>query len=423
MWSNAQKDEGMKGVPMEKTEKAAVISAAGSAIFAGVLLFLAVLLHSVNFFAGGFLAVSRSVTGFLVAAGIRLSRKHTVNFSSGLYKLENLVVTAIGTLVIFGGYQLGKVVFLRMKTGDVLMTGSEIGIPALLSASLVAFMMSVYKNRVGKEENSPSLCADGRHSLIDGAAMFVIALGVGLSTLGLRAADYVAALLVALLVIFDGGRIVVDGIKVLLDASVERSLLDEVERIVRRDPSVRDVQEVAGRNSGSYRFFFLKLVPVQNEVQAIATLTGDLKTRIRKEIRNTDEVSIEYSTERDCRRNVAVPLDNGGFYRGSELTGALFIAMFDIDTQEGKTFHVRTIPNPFRGSEGGDGVRLAVMVARQGVDAFVVGEPLKDRDVRYTLEAYGIDVLFVSVENGRSDLEAILRGAAKRLEKAEGSPS
>jgi len=210
---------------MERTEKAAVISGVAAAVFAVFLLSAAVFWHSVTFFAGGMLTVSRSVTGFLVAAALRLSKKHTISFSSGLYKLENLAVTVIGLLLLFGAYELGRLVFFRMRSGEPVMEWSGAGIIALLIATVMGLILGIYKENIGRKENCPSISADARHSFIDAAAMFIIASGVYLAARGLNSADYAAALLVAAVVFWNGGRIAIDGVRVLLDASVETGLL------------------------------------------------------------------------------------------------------------------------------------------------------------------------------------------------------
>jgi cation diffusion facilitator family transporter len=404
---------------MERTEKTAILSGAACAVFAIFLLAMAVSWHSIAAFVGGILTVSRAVTGFLVAAGIRLSRKHTENFNLGLYKLENLVVTVIGILVLFGAYELGKIALFRLHAGVPLMTGSEKGIPVLISAALIAAVIALFKNRIGKKDNCPSLRADGRHSFIDAVAMLIIAVGVGLSAAGLRGADSVAALLVALVVFWGGGQITIDGIRVLLDASVERSVLDKVEKIVRDDPRIRDVLEIGGRNSGSHRFLTLKLVPARYDLQAAAAITKDLRERIMGEIKNADEVCIEYGLSPVDRQNVAVPLDGEGFYAGSAFTGAPRFAILDVDTAGWSVLRKRIIENPFAGTGPKDAINLAVMLARLGVDAVVVAEPLKDKDVQHTFDAYGTGLLFAPQGSGQSDMGAVLRDAAKKPGDAE----
>jgi cation diffusion facilitator family transporter len=405
---------------MEKTERAAVISGIAAAVFAAFLLYVAVFWHSVAFFAGAMLTVSRSVTGFLVAATLRLSKKRTVSFSSGLYKLENLIVTIIGFLIIFGAYELGRLVLFRMRAGEPVMGWSDMGILALLIATVMGLVLGIFKDKIGKKENCPSLRADARHSFIDAAAMFVIASGVSLAALGLPFADYVAALLVALVVCWNGGRIAIDGIRVLLDASVETDLLEEVGRIARSDPRIRNVVETGGRNSGSRRFFALKLVPLQHDIHVTAAITKDLKEKIRHAISNTDEVSIEYVTEADGTQNLAIPLDGEGRYSSSGLSGAPGLAIVNTDMISRKTIRRRTIANPYTGKDLRDGIRTAVMLARQGIDAVILPGPPDEKDVRYTLEAYGIHLLFAPAAGGRDDMQAVLRDATEGPVDVEG---
>lgn len=408
---------------MEKTEKVAVISGITAAVFAALLLLAAAFWHSVAFLAGGILTLSRSVTGFLVAAALRLSRRHTVNFSSGLYKLENLVVTVIGLLILWGAYELGRLAIFKMRAGEPVMEWSDAGIIALLIATVMGLVLGVFKDRLGKNENCPSLRADARHSFIDAAAMFVIALGVGLASFGICFADYVAALLVAVVVFWNGGRIAIDGVRVLLDASVETGLLEEVGRIARGDPRIRSVVETGGRNSGSRRFFALKLVPFQYDVIVTAAITEDLKAKIRKAIRNTDEVSIEYVTKPGGTETTAIPMDGEGHYSGAGLGGARILVILEADMAGRKIIRKRTIQNPYAGKELRNQIQTVVMLARQGAEAAILPALPEEKDVCHTLDAYGVRLLYAPPAVGLQDLGEILRNAAERpAVQEEGRP-
>ncbi len=403
---------------MERTERTVIITATLSALFAVALLLLAVRFRSVSFLAGGLLTVSRVVTGFLVAAGIRLSKRHTEHFRSGLYKLENLVATGIGILILVGAYELGLFVFTRMKTGEVLMTEPGKAIPVLLFASILAFAVAMFKNRVAKQENCPSLMADARHSAVDSAAMFIIALGVGVSAAGIHAADLAAALIVSLIAFISGGRITINGIKVLLDASIEKDILEEIKTIIREDPRIRDIAEVSGRNSGSYRLIFLKLVPYQYDVQAASGITDDLKKKIRGRIRNIDDISIEYGQERGDRKYVAIPLDETAKSIGDNLFGAADFAVIDIDMAHRSVIAKRIVKNPFTGERPGDEVRLAVLLARQGVDAIIFRGTSQGGDAAQTLEAYGVDLLPWTQKAAEADIETVALGSMEKLQSS-----
>jgi len=398
---------------MERTEKAAVISGVAAAVFAVFLLSAAVFWHSVTFFAGGMLTVSRSVTGFLVAAALRLSKKHTAGFSSGLYKLENLAVTVIGLLLLFGAYELGRLVLFRMHSGEPVMEWSDAGVIALLIATVMGLILGIYKEKVGRKENCPSISADARHSFIDAGAMFIIASGVYLAARGLNSADYAAALLVAAVVFWNGGRIAIDGIRVLLDASIETGLLEEARSIAENHPGVRSVIEVDGRNSGSRRFFALKVIPREHDVHVTAGLTRDLRERIRAGIRNADEVTVEYVAEVQGAETemVAIPLDGRGLYPASGFAGASAFAILEADRANRRILRRRTMASPHTGTDLRDRILSAVMLARQGVKAVIVPAQPEEKDVGYTFEAYGIRLLQVPSTGGRTDPDEIVREA------------
>ena len=149
---------------MERTERTVIITASLSALFAGALLFLAAYFRSVSFLAGGILTVSRVVTGFLVAIGIRLSKRHTERFKSGLYKLENLVATGIGILIFVGAYELGWLVLLRARTGEVLMTEPGKAIPTLCISPGLSGCNIQEQSREGGELPQPyGRCTAFRH--------------------------------------------------------------------------------------------------------------------------------------------------------------------------------------------------------------------------------------------------------------------
>lgn len=405
---------------MERTERTAIATSSLSALFAGVLLFLAVHFHDVSFLAGGILTISRVVTGFLVAAGIRLSKRHTERFKSRLYKLENLVATVIGILILVGAYELGRLVLFKARTGEALITGPGKAIPTLLFASLLALAVSMFKKKVAKEENCPSLMADSQHSVVDAAAMFVIALGVAISAAGIQVADLAAALIVSAVVFVSGGRIAIDGIKVLLDASIEKDILEEIKKIIREDPRIRDIVEASGRNSGSYRFLFLKLVPYQYDVQVTAGITDDLKKKIQGRIKNIDDISIEYGPEKGDRKNVAIPLNDNGYSIGSELFGAESFAIFDIDLVHRRIISKSIVKNPFAGKVPGNDVRLAVLLARQGVDVLIFEGTLRKGDAVQTLEAYDVDLLPWTQAATTVDIEAMALESMENLKSAEG---
>jgi hypothetical protein len=66
--------------------------------------------------------------------------------------------------------------------------------------------------------------------------------------------DPIAAINVAVFIVRAGWGIMVSGMRVLLDASIDRRTLDTIRSTILRDPAVVDVKEILGRTSGGYVF-------------------------------------------------------------------------------------------------------------------------------------------------------------------------
>ena len=282
------------GAPgMQSTLRAAAISGAACAVFAIFLWVFVAIEPSLVLIVGASLTTSRAVTGFLVVAGVRLSRRHTRTFPEGLYKLENLLALVIGLLIAVGAYELGRYAFSAVLEGSYLIPDPGQSLVYIGVATVLSLALGVYKLRVARLQDCVALRADAGHSFVDFAAGAMLCAGLALDLAGVPIADSVAAVVVAVCILWAGGSIAYQAVRVLLDASVERGVLDEVREIAAADPRVREVLEVDGRNSGSFRFLTLRLATVTDDVAQAEAVAASVKAAVRARIRNVDEVVVE----------------------------------------------------------------------------------------------------------------------------------
>lgn len=277
---------------MRRCELTALSSAAVCGLFAVALLILAETRPHFSIVAAVFTG-GRAVTGLLVYAGLRLSRRRTDAFAEGLYKLENLVAVAIGALVIVAAWELGKYAASAFAAGRDLLPAPLESVPYLLVAAVLAAALGAAKVVVARADGCPSLRADAWHSILDAVGLSLMTVGAVLAGLGVQRADELVALLACAILFATGARIVFGGLKVLLDASVEGSVLSDVERVVSADPRVARVVEVAGRNAGSYRLLTVRLTPRTAEVAAAEALCDDLRQALREQIPNVGDLVVE----------------------------------------------------------------------------------------------------------------------------------
>ena len=288
---------------MQRSTRAAAVSGAACAAFAAVLWICVAFAPSTALFVGASLTTSRAVTGFLIVAGIRFSRRRTRVFSHGLYKLENLIAVIIGLMIVIGAYELGRYSVVSAIAWRDLVPEAAWPLVFTMVGAALALTLGVYKSRVARAEDCVALRADAGHSFVDFAAQAVFCVGLSLDLLGVPIADAVAATVVSISIMWAGGSIAYPGLKVLLDASVERSVLTQVREIAAADPRVTRVFEVDGRNSGSFRFLTLRLATATDDVEEAEVVAADLKAAIRAQIRHVDDVVVELA---------AAPEDQGG---------------------------------------------------------------------------------------------------------------
>ena len=117
----------------------------------------------------------------------------------------------------------------------------------------ISAIFSRYELKIALEVGSPSLVADARHVTTDLLASAVILVGIISTYLGWPVDRYVA-LLVAVLVARIGVEILVDTVKVLLDATLEYQTLDGIRKILESREEVKEVLTIGGRSSGRFKF-------------------------------------------------------------------------------------------------------------------------------------------------------------------------
>ena len=284
---------GGSAAAMRRTQRAATISGAVCAVFAVTLWAFVVVEPSVVLVVGAALTTSRAVTGFLVVAGVGLSRRHSRTFPEGLYKLENLLALGIGLLIAVGAYELGRYALSAAVAGSDLIPLPGQSLIFIAVATALSLGLGVYKLRVARAQGCVALRADAGHSFVDFLAGAVLCVGLALDIAGVPLADTVAAVVVAACILWAGGSIAYQAVRVLLDASVERSVLDEVREIAAAEPGVAGVLDVTGRNSGSFRFLTLRLVTESGDVMQAEETADQVKAAVRARMPNVDEVVVE----------------------------------------------------------------------------------------------------------------------------------
>jgi cation diffusion facilitator family transporter len=322
-----------------------------------------------------------------VLVGLVISKRKTRTFPFGLYKVENLVSIIIAMLILAAGYEIAK----EAIAGSVGPVAAEwwtlLGVGLTMVVPLV---WSRYELRVGKAANSPSLMAEARHYQTDVLSSSIVFFSVALSALGLGL-DRVGALLIVPFIAKSSWDLMVDGMKVLLDASLDAETLDQVRSIIESFPGVKEVKSVVGRNSGRYRFLQADIVVRTGDLEKAHQLSEQLDRAIREGVSNVERVVIHYEPQVKSSLIYAVPLSDARGTVSEHLGKASYFALVELKADDGSLVRQEIVVNPYQALEKQKGLRVARMLVDQGTDVLLVRENLEGKGPSYVLADGGVE--------------------------------
>ncbi len=381
----------------DKTEEVAVVSTLVSLGLSGLKFLVYGLTGSVAMLADAVHSFTDSFTSALVLLGIHISKRKSATFPYGLYKVENLVSMFVSFAIFYAGYEI---LMEALKPSTVRLHNSWIAALMALFSVFVSWGLSVYKLKVGRKYNSPSLIADGYHSRSDALSSIVVLLGI------LFGIDRIAAIVVVILVVRAGFEPLIDSLKVLLDASIEPELLIKVKELLESDPRVVRVKSLKGRNSGRYRFIEAVIELNVHSLDFAHKVSEELESRIKAEIPNVDQVLIHYEPSQRKECIFAIPVvSKEGSTISDHFSGAPFFMI--VRTHEGKVTSTEIVENPFTDLERHRGPSVGKMLAELGVTCVIVrSEP--PGGSRFVLEGMGIEMITTDENDPMRAVEKIL---------------
>jgi cation diffusion facilitator family transporter len=378
---------------MDPAEKAEGIDVIASIFMAVGMILIASMSHSVSVLAEGIDTCVDVIASLSVMIGLRLSKRHSKDFPNGLYKLENLVAMAIGILILFSAYELARESISKLAAGGKNPINQPwVAMATMAMVVIITGALAWYKGVIGKRVNSPSLLADSRHSWTDTIASAAVILGVGLQAAGVPYIDSIVALVIVAVLAWSGAQVIVDGMKVLLDASIEKDILDQARSLAGADPDVRRVVKVEGRNSGSYRFLHLTIVTDIEDLKDADAVAERVRKTLVEKIQNIEQVVIDYVAEEAALTSCAIGLAEDGTI-ASGLADASAFSLCCVDPADPAVKERSAWLDPYTSASEGREIRLAVALAQRGVQVLVLGGELPEDSPHYLLEANGVRIV------------------------------
>ena len=381
-------------------------------------LFLAVLKSVLAFFSGS-LAITASaidsgtdaVASLLIYGGVKLSTRKTRSFPMGLYKLENVASVVVAIFIFIAGYEIVREICSPVGSSPHI---SLISIVLLFAAAVATLFFGQYAITIGRRTESPTLIAEGRHRQVDVLSSAVVLVSITLSYFGIHldfygiTIDQIGAALVLVFIVRAGWELLSDGMRVLLDASIEPATLDRIRTIIKTEPLVSKIKSLTGRNAGRFRFIEATITIRTENLERAHQITVDIERNIRGRIPHIEKVIIHYGPRERSHDRVAVPLgDEHG--RVSEHFGeAPYFGIVHIRRKDHFIEKKKIVENPHRSVETAKGIRVAEWLIQQGVDHVGMKEDVSHKGPGYVLANGGVKIHILTAGQADQAIDEII---------------
>ena len=348
---------------------------------------IAVISHSFALTATAVDCVVDAVAALVLWLGLRLSERKTAAFPYGLYKIENLLQVVIALLIFIASFEIVRQAFAAgRRTPDI---------DALVIAGVVVTIVATwaygwYAMSWGKRVSSPALVADGKHRQTD-VLSTSLALVAVLSTYAGFNIDRVAAFVILGFAVYSGWGLLVSGMKVLLDASVDAKTLAEVDGILAEEALVERVDALAVRSAGRYVFLEATLRLRTDDLLKAHAASEHLETQIRAAIPAMERVSLHMEPRRRDVLRVAVPLASTTGEISDEFGEAPQFGLAEVRTADGQVLRQKIVENPHRAIEKQKGILVAEWLVGHGIDMLITVREV-NRGPSYVLREAGVEM-------------------------------
>ena len=328
------------------------------------------------------------LTAIGVLIGLRLSTRKSKAFPYGLYKLENVVTVVLAGMTFFTAYEIARDALFtptRQATVDPWMLGG------VVVAAVIPLVFSHFELRAGRAANSPALIADAKEYRVH-----VFTTGTVFAALLAQRFDLpldrVAALIIVVAIAKTGWDLLLDGMRVLLDASLDTETLLQIREIITAEPAVAELKWVTGRNAGRFRFVETEVVLRIRDLEKAKLVTRRIEAQIRQAVPYLERVLIHAEPMERTHLCYAVPLVDPGGILSDHFGEAPYFALVTMDLADGTIEEQRILANPYVQEEKAKGIRVAEWLVKHKVDQVWLKESLQGKGPVYVFGDAGVEM-------------------------------
>lgn len=342
--------------------------------------------------------------------GVKISERKSESFPLGLYKVENLASIVISFLLFLTAYEI----VLEAVRGEAMPINYQGWVLYAVAAIIpLPYLFGSFQIKVGERTGSPSLIADGVQHKADVLTSSLVFLALIAQTVSFPL-DRIAAVIIALAIIKEGWGILVAGMRVLLDASVDVPTLERIRALILEAPEVVSIKELMARNSGRYLFVQANLTLRVADLKRAHLASERIESRIRKEIPQVDRVQIHYEPIVESRRRYAAPLADMRGTLSKHFGESAYFALVEMDFEEMKLLRQEIVANPHKDLSKGKGLKVAQFLLGFKPDVVFSRESLEGKGPGYAFAEAGVETAQTDVET----LEELVAGLLEAVWKS-----
>ena len=389
---------------MEASVKTAWLSIVVNLLLVGIKTMVVFISGSLAVTADAVHSLSDVVSSTVILLGIKISERPARGFPYGLYKVENLVAMVTSVLILFVGYEIVKTVFFAPPRP--LPTNIFWSMAGIVATIIITLLFSQYERKIGEETGSPSLIADARHIWTDMLSSLVILLAFLGSAIGF-AIDKYAAVIVVAFIARSAIIILVDSIRVLLDASLDFNSLNRIRELVLADPRVAEINNLWARNAGRYKFVELDVTLRLSDLDKGHLVSEEIENRVKLELAQVDRVLIHCQPMQRDILTFGLPLTGDKLSISDHFGEAPFFQLVRLQGKERNIIEERVLKNPYLEEEKAKGIKVANWLLEKGLDVLIVHQDQAGRGPGFVLGNAGAEILLTEETNAEKALAKV----------------
>jgi len=262
---------------------------------------------------------------------------------------------------------------------------------AIFLSAVIPLAFSRFEMAAGRSNKSPALIADAQEYRVHFfTSLIVLAALVG-QRFGIPV-DRVASLGIVVVIGKTGWNLLSDGMRVLLDASLDEPSLAKMREIILAEPRVSELKWITGRNAGRFRFVEAEILLKTHDLDRSKAIIENIEKQIRQAVPHVDRILIHSESAQPTHLRYALPLADLEGTLSEHFGEAPYFAIVTIRVADSEVEQQQILPNPHTEVTKAKGIKVAEWLIKHKTDVVVIKGDLRGKGPSYVFRDAQVDV-------------------------------